>query len=54
MKVRVVFTLEVDAPAWDEEFGTGPAAAVREDVLSYVNEMVSQCRVADDGLWIVQ
>ena len=45
MKVRVVFTLDVNAGAWSEEFGIEPSD-VREDVRSYF-EAISSAQLRD-------
>lgn len=41
MRVRVEFTLEVDAAAWTAEYGT-PAAEVRQDVQDWVRYSVRE------------
>lgn len=48
MKVRVAFTVEVDAQAWADEYGV-EVDAVREDVRSYVASSVRE-HLSDLGL----
>ena len=52
MKVRVTLSLNVDPEAWDLAYGTGTdAAAVREDVKSYVVTYIQQSAAAEeDGI----
>lgn len=50
MKVSVTLSVEVDRDAWDEEHGTGTAAAtVREDVLRYALTQMQQSGAATSG-----
>lgn len=38
LKVRVTFTVDIDAEAWTANYGAEGAAAIREDVRVYVEQ----------------
>ncbi len=52
VKVVITLELEVKKSDWDLNYGTGTTdAEVREDVLTYVEGLVSGCYHAEEGTW---
>ncbi|MFE9381767.1 hypothetical protein ACFYMO_00800 [Streptomyces sp. NPDC007025] len=50
MKVRITLTLDIDPEAWSLAYGTTTeAAAVREDVRSYVLNSVQGAPAVEEG-----
>lgn len=45
MKVRINITVEVDAEAWTLNYGVEGAAAIREDVVTYVRATLPEMPV---------
>lgn len=45
MKIRIELTVEVDADAWNLEYGTTAKNEVRKDVLSHVRDVLAQAPV---------
>lgn len=40
MKVRVTVTLNIDAEAWETNYGVSGAAAIREDVQTWAHSLL--------------
>jgi hypothetical protein len=55
MRVSLNIRLDVDAKAWDREYGTGAdQASVRADVKAYFDNWLRQSQLAEDGLVTVE
>jgi hypothetical protein len=40
VKVRVTFTVDIDADAWSREYGTDVPAVIRADVKTYAEQAI--------------
>lgn len=49
MKVAITLTVTVDPETWEDEYGVAGAAALREDVRSYVTTLVQGSAAACSG-----
>jgi len=43
VRVRVVFTVEVDVDGWGRDYGVTGATAIRDDVRAYLSSVVREC-----------
>lgn len=54
MKVKISLTVEVDAEAWTATYGVEGAAAIRQDVKTYVEGSIDSSAAAHEcGLKVV-
>lgn len=51
MKVKISVTLEVDAEGWERDYGVAGAAAIRQDVQTYVHSLLNE---SNDSMKVVK